>query len=56
MAVPEKESPVSIIAEEETQVLFLPLFRHYERCEKNCPEHHQVRLNLMRESQKIPGD
>lgn len=49
MAVPEKESPVSIIAEEETQVLFLPFSGIMNGCEKSCPEHQQVRLNLMRE-------
>lgn len=49
MAVPEKESPVSIIAEEETQVLFLPFAGIMNGCEKNCLAHQQVRFNLMRE-------
>lgn len=49
MAVPEKESPVTIIAEEDTQVLFLPFSEMMNGCEKNCLAHQKLRLNLMRE-------
>jgi len=42
-------SPVTVTAQEETEVLYLPLERIMAGCARECPCHVQLRLNLLRE-------
>ena len=43
-------SPVSVLAPEGAEVLFLPLERILEGCERHCEGHARLRMNLLRES------
>ena len=49
MAARERESPVTVVAEEDVRVLFVPFLGLMEGCEKNCPCHSRVRMNLLGE-------
>jgi len=43
-------SPVSVLSPEGAEVLFLPLERIMEGCERHCEGHARLRMNLLRES------
>lgn len=49
MAAQNRESPVTVMAESDAEVLFVPFEGLMNGCEKNCPWHSRVRMNLLGE-------